>query len=794
VPDPDGRPWWDKPIWEGGIRIPDPVPVEKNIVSDLTETADDFQSPAEMDQEKIAQHAIDVAMESIHGGTKAPGGKTFAEPTPEKRAFLAPFATEKGFHDPHPDWPEILHGPYKAFSEMYALLAGGARASDPEVVKRAAEVAGGVIGGGLIVEKAVTERGALKAIREAGLEGQRPPPEVVAEAAPRPKPKNKPASEVPRELDEAGFYSQLKETVQKLGKSEAHPTEYMALLEPGRSGVKEAEIRATDLDKHLLGDEVAEMRRVIIDSKEGLSEITKSLKEAEIKLSRTTNSHDEKVLKEEIAQHKADIEEVKNMIKHGVAIYNDKTKGLRANPETRSRDDLVKHVEENRTIVEEKDYRYGKKDQKNIEFLENPEDAVPHGRYSTDPRNPTMHEIELTIRNPEAEAKLAAIEKKMKAIEEKRAAIVKDEIERNKKRPIMGEDYTGEKLSPEAKKIFDEHDRLSKERAAIQDEAYHSEGHFTQNTAAWYMASIQTGKDGRKAFVTHQVQSDWGQAAREGMQNPGEIKRLKEAVKTAQENVSKIPESLTNKGLIDMLGEVDKVAAMKVADKVHATPAGLRDKEVYALQEAIVAYPQNWQLGLTHNLRHNLIDRDIAASLQLKIDASPEAKAILKTVTEDYEKVNAVKIAKRKLEDALEKPPYHPMVASTSQWVDLAVKRIIKDAVESGADSIAIPHGRTVQGYTGGSQTGQIKFYEGILPRRLEKALKDMDPSIEGEMAKDLRAHDKSPLKYESRGHGPAVARFTEFPLTDAVREKAKKGFKLYTRGPAGVPPQEENQ
>jgi hypothetical protein len=124
----------------------------------------------------------------------------------------------------------------------------------------------------------------------------------------------------------------------------------------------------------------------------------------------------------------------------------------------------------------------------------------------------------------------------------------------------------------------------------------------------------------------------------------------------------------------------------------------------------------------------------------------------------------------------------------------LAVKRIIKDAVESGADSIAIPHGKTVQSYTGGEEAGQKKFYEIIFPRRLEKALKEMDPSIEGEMARDLQHHQGGNLKYidEKTRRDMKVARFTEFPITSIVREKSKKGFRLYTRGPAGIPSQSE--
>jgi len=781
VASPDGRPWWDKPVSQ---LLPEAPP------SLDYQTTGDYGAGSleEEETQRVAQHAIDAAISMIEKGDPT----VWAEPTPERRAFLAPLKIEKGFHDPVPGVPEVLHAPYKAFSEMYELLAKGVQPSDPEVVKRSVEVAGLITGGavtaklGGAAKEVAGEAGKRVAyLREAGLEGQRPPPEPEA---PRPKAKNKPPTEVPRELDESGFYSHLKETVQGLEKSEAHPTEYMALLEPGRSGVKEAEIRATDLDKHLLGDHVADMRRIIIDSKEGISDLTKMMKDAEIKLSKTSNEYDRKVLANEIAQHKADIEEAKGMVKHGVAIYNDNIRELRGKPETRTRDDLTKHVEQNKTIVEEKNLTHGTGGV--------PPEPTPHAKYSTDPLNPTMREIELTIRNPEAEAKLNAVDKKILKVRDKIHEEVKKE-RASKRKPLLGEDYSREGLEPRVQKIFDEWEMLKTQRAEIQDQAYHSQGHFTQNTAAWYMASIQTGKDGRKAFVTHQVQSDWGQAARKGMQSPYEIKRLKEAVKDA-ENVSK--KDIVNKGLFQENRNVDHPRAVGVALHVGKA-AKLDSNEAYALQVSIIRSNETgrWEDGLTQILgasRDDLATPEIASSLKSKISRSDEAQRILRTVEDDHKKYYAVENANWALQQAMRAPPYHPMVASTSQWVDLAVKRIIRDAVESGADSIAIPHGKTVRSYTGGEEAGQKKFYESILPRRLEKALKEMDPDIQGEMAKDLRSHEGKILKYMEQGRTqlPSVARFTEFPLTPAVREKSKKGFRLYTKGPGPISQDEENR
>jgi len=934
VPDPDARPWWD---------VPKPT-----LTDDVDYTYG--KSQIEMEQERVAKLAVDAAMASIGGGDT----RKWAEPTPAKRHFLFPVAVEKGFHDPHMDWPEILHGPYKAFSEMHSLLSQGAQPSDPEVVKRSFEVAGALAGGGMILEKGVplaaegakAAKGPIRALREAGLESQKPTavrhdklfdfsetgptfgrvaeggteltysksanpnemyvgvvwtepemrrqgksralmqkltdhadaegvqlrlmagdeegigfdnvrkfygslgfkeiggvrpaaghtpehiemlrlPEgdrVRASTANKPTPevasrlffgdkpfaelspeqlklvegyagkqkssRNKPPKGVERDVDESGYYSQLRETVAGLQKSEAHPSEYMALLEPGRSGVKEGEIRATGLDKFLLGDEVGEMRRTIIDVKEGLSTLIKTEKDLQIKLSKTTNSHDLKVLERELAEAQSQVTEGKELVQKGVAHYNDKLRDLRGQRESRTREELSKHVEENKTIIEEVRHQAGVTTERDAPGsmpsnipprVIGPED-LPHSTYSTDPSNPTMREVMLTVRNPEAEAKLYAVEKKIEELKKERETVTADQ------------------------KILDmgvELERLSKEKADIQDRFYHTGGHFTSNTAVWYMASIQKGKDGRNVFVPHQVQSDWGQSVKaRGSQSPAEIRMLEKEVETAKNKLGEVE----NKGLWLPERNADHQKALDVADKIKPI-AELTDKETYGLQVAIIRSSQtgHWQEGLEQILkagRDDLIDHGTANRLVKQIDASPAAQDILKTVEEDFKRTYADRIAREKLKKHLDLPPHHPMVGSTPQWVDLAVKRIIKDAIDSGADTIAIPHGKTVQSYTGGMEEGQKKFYEGILPKRLEKALKEMDPSIEGQMSRDLRSHDNKLLRYPITmglgGHPKAYrpAQFTEFPITDAVRAglKKQKGSKLYTNGPVAPPQSEENE
>ena len=69
-----------------------------------------------------------------------------------------------------------------------------------------------------------------------------------------------------------------------------------------------------------------------------------------------------------------------------------------------------------------------------------------------------------------------------------------------------------------------------------------------------------------------------------------------------------------------------------------------------------------------------------------------------------------------------------PFVESTNQWVDMLLKKELKKAIESGSEFMTIPSSKLVRKYTHGSAEGQGKFYDSIVPMRLQKLAKKYDP------------------------------------------------------------------
>lgn len=120
-------------------------------------------------EDKYRVDVTDVADQVIQSALDRQSGKTqaYAEPTPEKRGMIAPLVTPKGSSEPELGVPRFVHGPFMAFQRMWDSLAGGAKPTDPEVIKDALEVATSVVGAPIAAKATTT---AARTVRTAGVE------------------------------------------------------------------------------------------------------------------------------------------------------------------------------------------------------------------------------------------------------------------------------------------------------------------------------------------------------------------------------------------------------------------------------------------------------------------------------------------------------------------------------------------------------------------------------------------------------------------------------------------------
>lgn len=142
-----------------------------------------------------------------------------------------------------------------------------------------------------------------------------------------------------------------------------------------------------------------------------------------------------------------------------------------------------------------------------------------------------------------------------------------------------------------------------------------------------------------------------------------------------------------------------------------------------------------------------------------------------------------LRLREAELLTAKQATPGHPLVNTTDQWTTTALRKLLKQAVDEGADAIALPTAKVIEGYGmgGGEQAfkGNQKFYEEMMPRTLGKLLSKMDPDIKMEKG-TLKGH-------EDKGD------FTIFTLTPKAKEEIGKGQPLFSSGGIPLSPGEES-
>jgi len=111
----------------------------------------------------------------------------------------------------------------------------------------------------------------------------------------------------------------------------------------------------------------------------------------------------------------------------------------------------------------------------------------------------------------------------------------------------------------------------------------------------------------------------------------------------------------------------------------------------------------------------------------------------------------------------------HPLVNTTDQWVNTTLRRGLNQAVEGGADYMAIPSGNTVLGYNPGDAHGMNTFYNQIVPKNLLGLMRKGDKSISPIRADQL----ETPAGMKGQG-------FSLLPITDDVRAYVRSGQPLF--------------
>ena len=221
-------------------------------------------------------------------------------------------------------------------------------------------------------------------------------------------------------------------------------------------------------------------------------------------------------------------------------------------------------------------------------------------------------------------------------------------------------------------------------------------------------------KDKATVYTLDQIQSDWGQQLRDGgVRDETKIAELKRRLDVEPE-------------MQDWLD--------------GAATRGNRSNAVYARANALD------QLATDDPLRHKFQSFD----------------------ADKYDLLHA------ELRTAEASSPGHPLVNTTDQWTNTTLRRALQQAIDANADHIAVPSGKTVLGYNPGDTHGMSEFYDKIVPKNLMNILSKLDKTGGGRQFVN---------QLETPGRGMAGDGFTLFPITPKMREEARKGLPLFQLG-----------
>ena len=283
---------------------------------------------------------------------------------------------------------------------------------------------------------------------------------------------------------------------------------------------------------------------------------------------------------------------------------------------------------------------------------------------------------------------------------------------------------------------------------------------------AWWRSTVFKGQNKPPVYVLGEAQSDWQQKIRK---------------------FAKTPEAATAE-----LTSLQSKADVKIdrANKVTRRLEELREERISALDNS---RPSIHQLddgtAVTRPKSSTQLQNELRKEeLDIEIQALGLERQKLKAEMNDLD----TRALELKDNPALNEMGWTPKIVGSdkAEWVSTVAKQALLDAVNKGLDTIAIPSGEKVKGYTMGEISGQNAFYgdveklkadpfarEGQLPNSMENALDVIAKKVFGSNVND-RGFQRVNVNIEGVGW---VTQFKLDPkLIAALKEE---GIAAYKKG-----------
>jgi hypothetical protein len=243
---------------------------------------------------------------------------------------------------------------------------------------------------------------------------------------------------------------------------------------------------------------------------------------------------------------------------------------------------------------------------------------------------------------------------------------------------------------------------------------------------AWWRSTVFKGQNKPPVYVLGEAQSDWQQKIRKFAKTPeaatAELTSLQSKADVKIDRANKVTRRLE-----ELRGE--RISALD-----NSRPS------IHQLDDGTAVTRPKSSTQLQNELRKEELD--------IEIQALGLERQKLKAEMKDLD----TRALELKDNPALSEMGWTPKIVGSdkAEWVSTVAKQALLDAVNKGLDTIAIPSGEKVKGYTMGEISGQNAFYgdveklkadpfarEGQLPNSMENALDAIAKKVFGSNVND---------------------------------------------------------
>lgn len=555
------------------------------------------------------------------------------------------------------------------------------------------------------------------------------------------------AQQAPSDQDELGYYSALLRAAYNLRQEKGTPEQMLAMLQ--KEGARKAEIEATNLAQLF----------------EGKPSITKS-----------------EIIKY-LQDNRIEVRESGYEPPQGKIVVPDTLSGparrFLERIEDDFRDDGIDRLVLRDALAAERD-RYFYSDEAAPAWIDEISTAMDRGdvtvagaaagynpvtkwsSYSLDPSNPTYRETVLHL--PYRYDALNKFHAEMKA-------------------------KYGKELFDEMPLTADEGRRLLEINDKISQMSEFKSGHFPEPNIIGHLMTSMTKHEGKPVYTIDQIQSDWSQNIRDSIRNA----YAKDMFNSDWDSLSAGQKAEASKAIAadqkagTLKGGVrDEAKMAQLQELVRQAERNVEDQRARGAIAAGPAVDLIKEVNPKSNISPDDGPQIVHETLRRYTKTNPEIAGRAAPMLDELAKFDLPKahqdltLRRAELRTAQAATPGHPLVNTTDQWTNTTLRRAIRQAVEAGAEYIAIPHGDTVASYNPqGDLEGNAKFYgsrtiEGIVPKNLRKLLQkiDRDSPAPQRVEKLETTRGEEGWQTDSRNDfDENQTGFTLFQITDKVRQ-----------------------